>query len=71
MRYLVKRPLPKGQLPGEYVDLHPDVGAVFMLVDAVEPAELAPDPPEAPKAKPQKKNSYRRQDLQAETVSTE
>lgn len=58
MKYLVKKPLPDGQQPGEIVDLHEDVGNVFLLVDAVEKIDEAQKPA---------RGRYRRADMQAET----
>jgi len=57
MKYRVKRPLPDGQQPGEIVELHEDVGNVFLLVDAVEKIE---------ESKPLPRGRYRRSDLRAE-----
>ena len=57
MKYRVKRPLPDGQQPGEIVELHEDVGNVFLLVDAVEKIE---------EPKPSPRGRYRRSDLHAE-----
>ncbi len=61
-RYLVLKELPQGQQPGTLVDLHDDVGRVFLLVGAVRlaDAESEPEMPSAPA-----RRRYARRDLTA------
>ena len=61
-KYVVLKTLPKGQQPGDTVELNDDEARVFLLVEAVRepdaftPAELATKP----------KRRYGRRDLEAE-----
>ena len=56
--YVVTKPLPQGQQPGETIDLTDDFAKVLLLVDAIKP--LDPDPPQRSRGR------YRRTDLTAE-----
>lgn len=59
-QYLVLKELPKGQQPGELVELNDDEARVFMTegVEAVRPVDPEPD-----ETKPRRR--YNRRDLQA------
>lgn len=59
-QYLVLKELPKGQQPGDTVELNEDEAHVFMLVEAVRPI----DESIAEEATPRRR--YRRRDLAAE-----
>lgn len=58
MQYIVTKPLPQGQQPGETIELSDEHAKVLLLVDAIKPLD-----PEAP---PRSRGRYRRADLTAE-----
>jgi len=58
MNYRVVKDLPKGQRPGDIVDLNEDEARVLLLVEAVEP--IPEEKPERPRRR------YSRRDLEAE-----
>ncbi len=57
--FVVLKTLPKGQQPGETVELNADEARVFLLVGAVTPAD----------DKPKASRRYGRRDMQAEDHS--
>lgn len=59
-RYLVLKTLPKGQEPGDTVELNDDEARVFLLVEAVRSI----DEPIVEETKPRRR--YHRRDLVAE-----
>lgn len=67
-KFVVLKTLPKGQQPGELVDLNDDEGAVFLAVEAVREARPSDDKTTTPvKTSPPRPRSreYHRRDLHA------
>jgi len=62
-KYRVVQTLPKGQQPGETVELNDDEARVFLTVGAVRTLETEDDPPVTP---PKSRRQYARRDLKAE-----
>lgn len=59
-QYLVLKELPKGQQPGDTVELNEDEAHVFMLVEAVRPIDGSSAEGSPPRRR------YRRRDLVAQ-----
>lgn len=57
-QYIVTKPLPQGQQPGETIELSDEYAKVLLLVDAIKPVD--PEPPQRGRGR------YRRTDLAAE-----
>ena len=62
-QYVVLKTMPKGQQPGEVVDLNDDEARVFLAAEAVRPVDASVAPTVSV---PKKKGKYARRDLKAE-----
>jgi hypothetical protein len=65
VKYLVLQVLPKGNQPGEIVELDDAVAHVFELVGAVRKVE---DEPEPARSETHARRRYQRRDLSAESA---
>ena len=64
-KYVVLKELPQGQQPGDLVELHEDVGRVFLTIEAVRKATPS-DETKSPQQRISRARTYQRRDLQAE-----
>jgi hypothetical protein len=68
VKFLVLKDLPQGQQPGDVIDIHEDIGKIFMLpgVEAVKPLEE--DEAVEPVETSTPRRRYQRRDLEAKTT---